>query len=550
MIIEPNETLRRELSESREMLEEYRQKYDDSERQISELKAELDKLAHLNEIYLERIKLMAAEKYAPKSERYMPIEGQTVIPEYFNEAEVTGDPVAPEIKPEEFEEITYRRRKAKGKRAADLSNLPKRKDVYRLPEEDRVCPECGHDHMAEIGQSHIRTEIEYIPAQCTVVEIYSEAYECTCCKENGIKDSIIKAATPKPLINKSGLASPSLAAAVMYNKFSLGLPLARQEQDFDNLGYPITRQNMANWVIYCADKYLRRLFDQMRLILLAFWVIYADETKVQVHREKGRANTTQSFMWVYRSGDYEEQQMALFEYTTTRAAEHPRRFLSGYQNYLQVDGYDVYHGIDGVTCSGCWSHCRREFFDIVKANKKSSAAYSLASKGVDFIDQLFKIEDKYKDLSASDKLTVRQEQSKPVVTEFFSWVNENLTNVPPKSLIGKALQYATNQKLYLLTYLEDGRLNISSNAIERSIRPFANHRHAWLFCDSPRGAEASAICYSIVETAKLNNLIPFEYLKYVLFELSQRSANAPVLDLLPWSLSIPEHCKHPTAPNT
>jgi hypothetical protein len=152
-------------------------------------------------------------------------------------------------------------------------------------------------------------------------------------------------------------------------------------------------------------------------------------------------------------------------------------------------------------------------------------------------------------MSCQETLLTRQLKSKPIVTEFFEWVDEHRSKVLPKSLIGAALQYAWNQKPYLLTFLEDGRINFSSNAVERSIRPFACHRHAWMFCGSPRGAQASAICYSIIASAKLNNLKPYEYLKYVLFELAQRQSDDPVLDLLPWSSALPESCKPRLTPN-
>ena len=253
-------------------------------------------------------------------------------------------------------------------------------------------------------------------------------------------------------------------------------------------------------------------------------------------------------MWVYRSGDYEKDQVVLYEYTPTRGSEHPKRFLSGFSGYVQVDGYEVYHGIEGITCAGCWFHLRRKFVEADKSGNKTVPYYSLAAQGLSFIKRLNDIEIRCKDFTPQERKEVRIKESAPIINDFFSWVSKVTSEVLPQSLIGKALAYANKQKPYLLTYLTDGRINFSSNAVERSIRPFASHRNAWLFCDSPRGAEASAICYSIVETAKLNALKPNEYLKFLLLELSQLSSEDSIVDFLPWAPSVPEHYRLPDVP--
>lgn len=252
-------------------------------------------------------------------------------------------------------------------------------------------------------------------------------------------------------------------------------------------------------------------------------------------------------MWLYRSGR-ENEPIILYDYQQTRASKHPRRFLQDYQGYLHVDGYAGYNGIPDVTLVGCWAHARRMFTDSLKALPESAKTSHVKTKeGLAFCNKLFEIDRSLKDLSPAERHQERLVRSQPVLEAFSVWLKEQTPRVLPKSALGKAIKYCRNQWERLVVFLEDGRLELDNNRAERSIKPFVIGRKNWMFSNTAKGAKASAIIYSIVETAKENGLNPFYYLKYLFEELPNMDTNdkEKLSQLMPWSPTLPEECRVP-----
>jgi hypothetical protein len=304
---------------------------------------------------------------------------------------------------------------------------------------------------------------------------------------------------------------------------------------------------MANWVIRCSEEWLKPIYDLIHQKLLACEILHSDETRIQCNKEPGKKASSNSFMWVLRSGAYDKYQAALFHYTRTRAGEHARQLLSGYENYLISDAYAGYEKVAGIKRALCWSHVKRYYAESIPLdNSGKEITGSKGAEGRAYCDLLFKIEKEISSLTPEKKAKKRQERSKPVLDAFWTWVEKTSALFTTNEKLITALNYSLNQRKYLETFLEDGRIPISNNACENAIRPFATGRRAWLFADTPKGAAASAIVYTIVETAKANNLNVYRYLEF-LFERMPNTDfyNHPKLleDYLPWSSTLPDHCK-------
>jgi transposase len=510
--------------------------------QISAQQNEIGELKKVIAYLHEQVSLSRHKRFGASSEQSDPAQLTMFDSEMFNEIEKESDSL---LTPE-LEEITYKRKKKKGKREQDFSGLPVEQVVCELPEGERCCPECG-ETLSAVGQVIYRRELTIIPAQYKVTEYVQTAYACKSCEKNNIETPMVKADVPAALIPNSGVASPSLAAYIAANKFALSLPLYRQEQELKNNHVKLSRQTMANWMIYIYRRYLKTLVDLLVTHLLAHDVLHGDETPVQVLREDGKKAQSKSYMWVTLTSGESKTPTVFFKYSPNRGSNNPEEILQSYNGYLHTDGYHAYRGIEGVTVVGCFAHVRRYYYDALKSLSPDIQESSPAQKGVQYCDALFALERKY-DKERLD-LDYRKEQrklrSKPLVDEFFSWAESELERcINTKSSFGKALVYTVNQKQYLMNFLMDGRLELSNNRAENAIRPFVVGRKNWLFCTSPNGAEASAAFYSIIETAKANKLIPFEYLKF-LFENMPKLPVERYCELLPWSSEIPAYCKAP-----
>lgn len=496
------------------------------------LKQEVSELKQQVKLLMEQLRLSRHKHFAPASEH-----SDAVQLRLFNEAETESEQV-----PEEptVETITYERRKKQpGQREVMLENLPVERVEHRLPEEELGCPCCGNT-MHEMS-TETRQEIKHIPAQTVLVEHVQFIYACRTCEKNEIETPVVKAPMPHPAFPGS-LASPSMVAHIMRKKYSEGVPLYRQEQQFAQEGLSLSRQTMANWIVLGATKWLSHIFGRMHEELLKRQYLHADETTVQVLHELGRAAESKSYMWLYRSGR-DGPPIVLYDYQESRSKENPKRFLKGFNGYLHVDGYSGYHDVEGAKLVGCWAHARRGFNDALEAlpsaeQKKPSAART----GLDYCNRLFAIERGLKEKSAEERYAGREKQSRPVLNAFLAWLQEQSGQVLPKSTLGKAITYCLNQWGKLVTFLEDGNLELDNNRCERSIKPFVIGRKGWLFSNTPRGATASAITYSIVETAKENGLNPYSYLEFLFERLPNTQLDDPnaVESLLPWSTELPE----------
>ncbi len=457
----------------------------------------------------------------------------------FDEAEVEAkiESVEPTV-----EEINYIRRKKKGHREEMLKDLPVEIIEYRLPVVEQICSCCGGD-LHEMS-TEVRQELKIIPAQASVTKHVRYVYACRHCEQNEIKTPITTATMPRPALAGS-IASASAIAYVMNEKFVKGMPLYRQEQQWKHLGVEISRQTMANWMIRSSDKWLRPMYERMREHLLEKDILHADETTLQVLHEQGRTATSTSYMWLYRTGR-ESPPIVLYDYQTTRAGKHPVKFLKDFSGFLHTDGYAGYNGVPNIKLVGCWAHARRMFTDALKSMPiKQDLMPTATQEGLDFCNRLFAIERELYDVTPKERYDGRLKHSRPVLNAFKDWLKYLTPRVLPKCALGKAIYYCRNQWDKLEGFMLDGRLELSNNRGERSIKPFVIGRKAWLFNNTSKGATASATIYSIVETAKENRLNPFIYLVY-LFEMlpNINLEDKNTLDeLMPWSTTLPNACK-------
>jgi transposase len=500
---------------------------------VAEKDARIAQLEALVKFYEEQFRLSKSRQFGASSEQGLLSEQLGI----FNEVESTADPNMPEP---ELEEIIYTRRKRVGKRKDDLSALPVEVVEHTLPEEERVCPECGGELHA-MGHD-IRRELKIIPAQVKVVEHKRAVYSCRNCEKENDHVPIVKAPMPEPVI-KGSLASPSAVAHIMTQKYVMCAPLYRQELDWKWQGVALSRQTMANWVIRCAHDWLLPLYVLLRTILLTCSILHADETVVQVLNEPGKTPQSNSYMWLYRTSGDVERHIILYEYQPSRSHIHPKNFLRNFKGLLHADGYKGYHILPPeITVVGCWIHLRRKFADALKAMPVEMRSTSIAQEAILKIGYLFHLEDQWQSLTSEKRYEQRLLESKPLAEEFFKWL-ENLA-VLPKSAIGRAVNYGLEQRQWLMNVYIDGRTELSNNRIENTVRPFAVGRKNWLFCDTVDGANASAMVYSIIETAKANGLKPFEYLEF-LFETMPNATMNQLDSFLPWGEAVPDRCRMP-----
>lgn len=509
------------------------------EERIAQLQMENEQLKAKIQWYEEQIRLGKQKQYGASSEK-TPAEQLQFTDLLVNEAEMEADPKREEPT---VETITYQRRKTAGQREAKLRDLPVEIIEYHLPAEEQVCPCCNGPLHAM--STEVRQELKVIPAEVKVVKHIRHVYSCRQCEQTATETPVITAPMPKPAAPGS-LASPSAIAFTMVQKYVMGMPLYRQEQQFAYLGVDLSRKTLSNWLLRAADTWLQPVYERMHAHLLTQEALHADETTVQVLREDGRAAETQSYMWLYRTGRVGPP-IVLYDYQKTRGGEHPRDFLNGYKGYLHVDGYPGYHKVAGATLVGCWAHARRKFDEALKAlpDDKQKAAVT-AREGLAFCNRLFAIEREIHDASPEERLKVRTERSRPVVDEFLAWLRTQRPRVLPKSTLGLAIGYCLNQWDKLVVFLKDERLELDNNRSERSIKPFVIGRKNWLFSNTPRGAKASSTIYSVIETAKENGLNPLTYLTWLFEEMPQLAdlKDPAALDrLLPWSKALPPGCK-------
>ena len=506
--------------------------------QLEAITKELHASNEKMQLLMEQVILGKQNRFGRSSEKmedtsqicFREVDGTIV---FFNEAEAVCDLNAAE--PEDLELKSPKQPKRKGKKEADLSGLPFRRIDHYLSEEELEA-EFGVKGWKQLPDA-ISRKYHFVPAKVEVEEHHIGVYA------SKTDEHMVKADHPKALLHGS-LVSPSLGAAIINGKYVNAVPLYRLEQEFQRYGLQITRQNMANWCIRLAEEYLSILYDHLHKELYFYHVIQADETPVLVNHD-GRKAGSKSWMWVYRSGHlYQKRQIVLYEYQQTRNASHPREFLKGYDGICVTDGYQVYHTLEKeleeLTIAGCWVHCRRRFDEALKLIPKSYQKESHAFLLMKQIQAIYREEGKLNDLSSDERLKQRQAVIKPLVDAFFAYLKT--INVSKKDKFGDAVGYARNQEKYLRVFLTDGDVPIDNNASERAIRGFCIGKKNWQMIDTIHGAKSSAIIYSIVETAKANNLKPFDSVQHLLEEIPKHMNDKDcsfLEDLLPWSEKLP-----------
>lgn len=498
---------------------------------VESLKSDNEYLKNNNDLLREENAYLKRKLFGVKSEK-MPCSVEQLS--LFDEAEQ-------ECEPELLEEITYKRakKKQKGTLEIKLDNLKHVKEVYDIDEKDRICDICG-TKMHRVGEEFVRHEVVYEPAKLYVKDIYRKTYECRNCRKRG-KVVMLKAGTPAPVIPHS-FTSPSVLSQVITDKFVNHMPLYRQEAEWKRLGLDLSRTTMANWLIIASREYFIPIVNRMHEILVVEKYVHSDETTVQVLNEPGKLATSKSYMWVYSSIRESSKPIRIFEYKPDRKAENPQKFLENFSGTLISDGYGGYNNISGVVNAYCWAHARRKFYEALPADMKD-VSDTLAYTGLKKIAKLFAIEKEIDTLPPEDKVKIRQEKSKPLVDDFFSWCADAQNKSLTRSKIGKAIQYALNLEKGLRVYLDDGLVPMTNSLDERNIRPFTVSRKNWLFSTSTKGADASASIFSLIETAKANRLSPFDYIEYILEIMPQIDIiqHPEKIDwFMPWSDQIKE----------
>ncbi len=388
----------------------------------------------------------------------------------------------------------------------------------------------------------VKEELDYIPAVLKVLEYWQE--KAVFAEDDG-NENIVAARRPVHPLGKC-FASTSLLAQIVIAKYADGLPLYRQESILKRYGGEISRTNMANWVIRLDDVF-KPLMNLIREEQNNGDYLQADETRIQVLKETGKSAQSDKWMWVIRGGP-PDKLAVMFHYDPSRSGKVPVRLLDDFNGVLQADGYSGYALVcraNNIRRIGCWDHARRKFVEASKAAdvKKAKGPPSKVDVALGKIRKLYTLESKISDQTPEQKHKARQEIAIPILDELKTWLEHNVTRMLKGGLTHKAMQYTLNQWENLIGYCEDGELNISNALAENAIRPFAIGRKAWLFSDTPQGAHASAMCYSLIETAKANQLEPYGYIKYLLDHIAAADTLEKLEALLPWNVPLEKFAK-------
>ncbi|MHB8483352.1 MAG: IS66 family transposase [Nitrospiria bacterium] len=522
-------TLPEDVTSLKEIISSFEEFRQENERRYIDLNQNLAGLKERNALLEEQLRLYRAMLYGRRSEKNNEAEKNQLG--LFNEAEETASVSSLEEKPEEITVPSHTRRKS-GRRPLP-ADLPREEVIHDLAEEEKVCA-CGSP-LGRIGEE-VSEKLDIIPARVRVIKHVRYKYACKSCEGVESEGGAVKIAPLPPQIIPQGIATEGLLAFILISKFGDALPFYRQEKIFERLGVEIGRATMANWAIQVglrSKPLIQLLWQEIRSGPL----INMDETPVQVLNEPGRANTSKSFMWVFRGGEI-KQPALLFRYDPSRSGQFLLKELEDYSGYIQTDGYKGYNALgnrSGIIHVGCWAHVRRKFVDAIKGRVKNEKKRGHADTALEYIQQLYAIEKSadLQELSVPGRYQLRQEKAKPLLKEFREWLEELAPTTPPQGLLGKATGYALDLWERLERYTEDGRLRPDNNLAENAIRPFVVGRKNWLFSGSPRGAEASAAIYSLIETAKANGLEPYRYLRHLFERLPAAKTEADYKALLP-----------------
>jgi len=509
--------------------------------QVSSLRQQSDRLTVQVIKLQEQVKLLQLLHFGYKSEK-MTIEDKRTQ-SLFNEAEDTAfgqQNEEEQNKVIETREVgAHTRRVSKNAGRTPISaDIPREVKEYDIPQKDKTCA-CGHEKKC-IGED-ITERLKVEPVKVVALQERKKKYVCANCEglESEDEKGVQTAEGPKHLIPGS-IADESLLAWSAVEKFEFGLPFYRQSRRLGQIGAPIPRATLSNINIKAGESCVP-LYDLLKQNILSGQVINADETKVQVLGESGRDNQLLSWMWVFLGGK-KDQKSVIFQYETRRSSDVPYQFLKDYSGWLQTDDFESYHTalkrirsekkkltIEHVLC---WAHVRRRFYQYWQASKSP-----YAERIIDLISQLFKLEDLRTKYSQKGFVKQRRDRAGPIFESIKKLFIEYYPQTPPGLLFGKAIAYTLDNWELLITYVDHFDLTPSNNIAERAVRPFVIGRKNWLFAGSPAGARSSAILYSLVETAKLNGLVPFEYLYYIFRKIPYCQTTEDYAALLSYNLS-------------
>lgn len=491
---------------------------DDRDRIIEEQMKEISALK-------EQVAYLINKLYGKKSEKSSDFPDQMKLSDFcdaFNEAELTQDPDAQEEVEFPDEETGRKKRKAKVINNEKYAGLPEKKEYLDIPEKDRVCPKCGTE-LEYIGEEYVRTELHFVPARMYKVQVYSKNYGCPKCKLGEVYDppTIVKGRDGR-CHALHGMISASTLAWILYQKYFNSMPLERQRRDWEDLyGIKVSSATFANWVIWNTEELLVPFFEHLHKEYLKREFKMADETPVQVLHEPGKKPESESFMWVYRTGEDGLPPIVLYKYEESRGGYHAADFLENCGGYLMCDGFSGYNALKNVKRCSCWAHVRRYLLEAIPKGKKDDYSQP-AVQGLLYIEKLFLLERQIHTKHQNDFESIRKarlEKERPVLDALWSWLDKQ---DPVKGTrMFKAVIYMRNRKQYLETYLEDGRCSFSNNLTEQKCKSFVIGRKNWLFSTSVKGADASSVVYSIAETARTNGVNVYYYFRYLLDKISK-----------------------------
>lgn len=518
---------------------------------IYQMQERLDKLEHDYENLIEQVRLANQQRFGRHTEKLDEIAGQL---SFFNEAEANCNENAPEPTIEEtvaFAMKPPRKQKKKGQREEDLKDFPQEEIFHDVPAEE-LDDAFGRGNWKNMPDE-IFWQLRFEPAQWIAEKHIVKVYVGT---DGRHQDEFLRGDHPATLF-KGSIATPSLEAAVINAKYVNSNPLDRIARDFQANGLNLSKQTMSNWTVWSAERYFLPLYEWMKKRQLEAHVNQCDETPLEVIHD-GRPAGSKSYMWVHLTGELSPgPKIILYEYQKTRHSDHPKEYYKDFTGVLMTDGLEQYHklerDLEGVTNANCMAHARRHFANAIKAlgkRNKKAVRSSIAYKALIRIGAIYDLEGALKDLTPEERLKERQASIKPLVEEFFAWIRETLSDqkVLPKGETAKGLNYCLNQEKYLKVFLTDGEVPIDDSASERALRNFTIGRKNWVTINTIRGAQASAVIYSLTETARANNLNVYYYVRYLLTELPQlvyangKIEGSNLEPFMPWSKTLPADC--------
>lgn len=518
---------------------------------IYQMQERLDKLEHDYENLIEQIRLANQQKFGRSTEKLSEITGQL---SFFNEPEAFCDETAQEPDIDDVIDESLKKPhkpKKKGQREEDLKDFPQEEVSHDVPR-DTLNNTFGAGNWKSMPDE-IFWQLRFEPARWIAEKHIIKVYVGT---DGMHQDEFLRGDHPKTLF-KGSIATPSLEAAIINSKYVNSMPLDRISRDFDANGLHLSKQTMSNWTVWSAERYFTSVYEYMKARQLQAHVNQCDETTLEVIHDDRPAGS-KSYMWVHLTGELSpDPRIIVYEYQKTRHSDHPKEYYKDFKGILVTDGLSQYHKIarelEYLENANCWAHARRDFSDAIKAigkGNQKAIKESVAYKALVRISAIYKLEGALRELPPKERLKERQTSIKPLVEEYFAWVKENLENktLLPKGKAAEGLNYSVNQEEYLKLFLTDGEIPIDNSASERALRNFTLGRKNWITINTVRGAQASAIIYSITETARANKLNVYYYIRHLLTELPKLldedgNIEQSQLELLmPWSKDLPVDC--------